>query len=206
MSNYIVRKLSIITLHLFAWYYYLLSQCVDGAEANSNEYQGINGCLLNQCVVKDCVQSSPAYHTMTSSSCWQNGSTCNINKRSYYCCQNPSPYSSVYWVGREPHCNASCSDCGDKDECIISHHLCGDGGKCVTGAKVLCGVKASSVPWYVMIALPISICCCCVNAVLKAMSCKCKRKSMVPSARLREQNFSINTESRTYGTHTEHAL
>ena len=56
-----------------------------------------------------------------------------------YYCDEPNPYSLMYWKGTAPFCGADCNDCDTGDDCIISNNKCGDGARCWTGRKVLCG-------------------------------------------------------------------
>ena len=37
-----------------------------------------------------------------------------------YCCDEPSPYSILYWRGTAPFCNADCNDCYTGDDCTTT--------------------------------------------------------------------------------------
>lgn len=120
------------------------------------EQQRVN-CAWSQCGAVDCSQLHGFPNQWASGTCGQFSTPCSEGKSRLYCCENPSPYRSTYWV---ESCTASCSSCEENDECVISSNACGDGSPCTSGGRVLCGMNrdengngGNGFPWYYILLI-----------------------------------------------------
>ena len=88
---------------------------------------------------RDCVGKYNHYWTFGKCG---DGAMC-VTGYKVYCCDEPSPYSILYWMGTAPFCNAGCNNCFTGDDCIQDNN-CGDGAQCWSGSKILCGRKRTT--------------------------------------------------------------
>ena len=152
-------------------------------------------CKWSQCAQVSCSEVIGYPVELQSGTCLEpDGTTCSMDY-SHYCCQEPSPYTSAYWVGTPPNCNATCSDCTSKgDDCLDERNRCGVGETCESGFKVLCGIREVTEPptapknsstsnrWpygpYLIASLGLFVSCCSIAITVTVMCyicCHCKR-------------------------------
>ena len=117
-----------------------------------------NICIWSDCGATSCNDLVGFQHQWASGSCGNSITPCDNGEQRLYCCQEPNPYTRVYWG---TSCTASCNDCQGNDACIILSNACGDqADKCAFGpGRALCGNtktqdtvqgggQRSGFPWY----------------------------------------------------------
>ena len=93
-------------------------------------------CIWSDCGATSCNDIVGFQHQWSTGSCGHSITPCDNGEQRLYCCQEPNPYTRIYWGNS---CTASCNDCEGNDACIIPSNACGDQDKCTFGGRALCG-------------------------------------------------------------------